>query len=266
MKMLSDLMDLSGRVGVITGGAGHLGLALCEALAELGAQVCVVDIAIDLAQKRANDIAERFGVRVSAVAADVTSEMDVQRAVTQIISNHGRVDVLVNNAAYAPNNLSPDGFSLEQQKFAQWQAQLAVILNGNFLMTRACLPQLARHGCGSIINISSIYGMVGPDPALYADTSMTNPAYYAAGKGGVVQFTRYLATTLAPAVRANCIAPGGIWRSQPDIFQNRYKRRTPLARMGGEEDFKGAIAFLASDLSAYMTGQILAIDGGWTAW
>jgi NAD(P)-dependent dehydrogenase (short-subunit alcohol dehydrogenase family) len=266
MKLLRDLMNMSGRVGVVTGGAGHLGLALCEGLAELGSKVCVVDIVPDLAQKRAKYISDRFGVETSAIAADITSEIEVEHAVNEIISRHGRIDVLVNNAAYATNSLSPDGFSLEKQKFAQWQAQLAVILNGNFLISRACSPYLAAHSCGSVVNVASIYGIVGPDPALYDATSMINPAYYAAGKGGVVQFTRYLATMLAPHVRANCIAPGGIWRSQPDVFHERYKARTPLARMAVEEDFKGALAFLASDLSAYMTGQVMTIDGGWTAW
>jgi len=266
VKSLRDMMDISGHVALVTGGAGHLGLAFCEALAELGAQVCVIDIAADRAAERANYIRERFSVKTSAIAADITLETEVERAIRELLVSHGRLDILVNNAAYAPRNLKPDGLSLDQQSVAQWEAQLAIILNGTFLMARACVPHLTVHQRGVIINISSIYGLVGPDPSLYEGLAMSNAAYYAAGKGGIVQLTRYLATLLAPSIRVNCIAPGGIWRNQPEAFHQRYKDRTPLGRMAVEEDLKGALAYLASDLSAYMTGQVLAVDGGWTAW
>jgi NAD(P)-dependent dehydrogenase (short-subunit alcohol dehydrogenase family) len=266
MKSLRELMNLSGRAAVVTGGAGYLGRALCEALAELGAEVCVLDVAADQAKGFAQSLRERFGVRATAVTTDITSEPEVERAVAEILAAHGRLDILVNNAAYAPNDLPPDGLALARQTLAQWKAQTAVMLEGTFLMTRACAPHLAAHQCGSIISIASIYGLTGPIPSLYEGTDMTNPAYYAAAKGGIIQLTRYWATMLAPSIRANCIAPGGIWRNQPESFHARYQQHTPLGRMATEEDFKGAAAFLASDLSAYVTGQILAVDGGWTAW
>jgi NAD(P)-dependent dehydrogenase (short-subunit alcohol dehydrogenase family) len=176
------------------------------------------------------------------------------------------LDILVNNAAYSPRNLPTDGFPLEGQNLAQWDAQLAVILTGTFLVSRACARPLANHAKGTIINIASIYGLVGPVPSLYAGTALVNEAHYAAGKGGIVQLTRYLATTLAPSVRVNCIAPGGIKAQQPESFHERYNARTPMGRMANPEDMKGALAYLASDLSSYMTGQVLAVDGGWTAW
>ena len=125
---------------------------------------------------------------------------------------------------------------------------------------------LAAGGHGSVINISSIYGLSGPDWRLYEGTSLGNPAAYAASKGGLIQMTRWLATTMAPKVRVNAIAPGGVFRNTPEPFLGRYISRTPLARMATEEDFMGAVAYLASDLSAYVTGQCLAVDGGWTAW
>ena len=121
-------------------------------------------------------------------------------------------------------------------------------------------------GRGAIINIGSIYGTVGPDFSLYEGTSMANPAAYGASKGGLAQLTRYLATALAPLVRVNTISPGGIARGQPASFVERYRSRTPLGRMGAEEDLKGAVAFLASDAAAYVTGQNLLVDGGWSAW
>ena len=128
------------------------------------------------------------------------------------------------------------------------------------------MSELSSHKNGRIINISSIYGAVGPVPRLYEGTSMVNEAHYAVAKGGVIQLTRYLATTMAPTVRVNCIAPGGLQASQPKKFINKYIESTPMCRMAEPEDMKGAMAFLASDLSAYVTGQILFVDGGWTVW
>jgi NAD(P)-dependent dehydrogenase (short-subunit alcohol dehydrogenase family) len=125
---------------------------------------------------------------------------------------------------------------------------------------------LAKHERGSIINIGSIYGSVGPNNALYTGTKMGNPAAYNATKGGLVQLTRYLATAMAPRVRVNCMSPGGVARGQPSAFIERYVALTPLGRMATEEDFKGAIAFLASRASGYMTGQNILVDGGFTAW
>ena len=126
------------------------------------------------------------------------------------------------------------------------------------------LLKAAKSGC--IVNIASIYGMYGPDWGLYEGTSMSNPAAYAASKGGLIQLTRWLATTVAPDIRVNSISPGGIFRGQPEEFVNRYKDRTPLGRMANEEDFRGAIAYLSSDLSQYVTGINLPIDGGWGVW
>lgn len=266
MRTLQKLGDLSGRVALVTGGAGHLGLAFCEALAEQGAQICILDVAAEKAVDRARMLHEQYGVTASSVCADITSEGDVARAIRQVVETHGRLDILVNNAAYSPQVLPPDGFSLEEQNIPQWEAQIRVILTGTFLMTRACVKALAVHGNGAVINIASIYGLVGPVPSLYSGTGMVNEAHYAVGKGGIVQLTRYLATTLAPAVRVNCIAPGGMKAGQSQQFLERYNARTPMGRMANSEDVKGALAFLASDLSAYITGQILSVDGGWTAW
>jgi NAD(P)-dependent dehydrogenase (short-subunit alcohol dehydrogenase family) len=147
-----------------------------------------------------------------------------------------------------------------------WRRALEVNLTEPFVLIQAAANDLRASGRGSVINVSSIYGLVGPDWRLYDDTSLGNPAAYAASKGGLVQLTRWLATTLAPYVRVNAIAPGGVFRNTPEPFLGRYVARTPLGRMAQEEDIKGAVAYLASDLSAYVTGQCLAVDGGWTAW
>ena len=259
-------MDMRGRVALVTGGAGHLGQAYCEALAEFGADVCILDLCADRAQQRVKELSQQFGSRFSAVAADITREEQVTSAIDQAIAIHGRLDILVNNAAYPPNDLAKDGRPLTQQGLGQWQANLDVILTGTFLVTRACVPHLARTAHSAVVNVASIYGLVGPDMRLYEGTDMANPAHYAAAKGGIVQLTRYLATTLAPTVRVNCIAPGGIRGNYPESFVQRYCERTPLGRMATEGDLKGAMIFLASDMSEYMTGQVVAVDGGWTTW
>jgi len=266
MKTIRELMDLSGRVAVITGGAGRLGQAFGETLAELGATVVLFDIAGEKAVASASELQSRFRATVSGLAVDVTSESEVNDAVAAVRRDHGRIDILVNNAAYAPSGLPADGLELAEQSLEQWDAQTNVLVRSTFLVTRACTEALAASPFASVVNIASIYGLVGPVRSLYEGTTMGNPAYYAAAKGGVVQLTRYLATLLAPRVRVNCIAPGGILTDQPEVFRERYHARTPLGRMAAPEDVKGALAYLASDLAAYTTGQILAVDGGWTAW
>jgi NAD(P)-dependent dehydrogenase (short-subunit alcohol dehydrogenase family) len=266
MRSLRELMTLESRVAVITGGAGKIGEALAEALAEMGATICIFDIAVEAAQERAVRLQRQFGVQAGAIAVDVSREESVEHAVSEANRQFGAMDILINNAAYPRLDLPDDPREVEEQNLANWKANLDVMLTGTFLMTRACAGYLRSSGHGSLINIASIYGLLGPDMRLYDGTEMGNPAYYSAAKGGIVQLTRYWATTLAPAVRVNCIAPGGVWRQQSELFHDRYKSRTPLGRMAIEEDLKGAAAFLASDLSAYVTGQVLAVDGGWTAW
>jgi NAD(P)-dependent dehydrogenase (short-subunit alcohol dehydrogenase family) len=153
-----------------------------------------------------------------------------------------------------------------EQDSTTYHKALDVNLAAPFVLVQSCTEALKASGHGSVINIASIYGLVGPDLRLYEGTSMGNPAGYAASKGGLIQLTRWLATVLAPDVRVNAITPGGIWRDQPETFREQYVARTPLGRMGTEGDLKGAAAYLASNLSAYVTGQNLIVDGGWTAW
>jgi len=155
---------------------------------------------------------------------------------------------------------------ISQQSVSAWDEALRVNLTSAFVVTQAAQPILARSGSGSVVLFSSIYGVTAPDFSLYEETGLHNPAAYGASKAGLLQLTRYLATAFAPAVRVNAISPGGVERGQPDTFVRRYAARTPLGRMATEEDLKGAVAYLASDLSRYVTGHNLVVDGGWTAW
>lgn len=267
MKRLSALMDLSGRVAVITGGAGHIGIAAGEAMAELGAAVAVFDRDPERTRSVADDLADRFGVATLPHVLDITDEDAVRAAAVAVHDWQGRADVLINTAALVGQTpLQGWVAPFDQQSPATWRLALETNLTAPFLLVQAFEPALRASGNGSVINVSSIYGMIGPDMRLYEGTAMGNPAAYGASKGGLMQFSRWLSTVLAPAVRVNVLSPGGVLRGQPTVFQARYAERTPLGRMLREEDLKGAFAYLASDLSACVTGQNLVVDGGWTAW
>jgi NAD(P)-dependent dehydrogenase (short-subunit alcohol dehydrogenase family) len=263
MRTLKSLMDLTGRRALLTGGAGLIGAAAAECLLELGAQVAIVDREPADCQARA----EALGPGAWPLPCDLGDEAATRAAVKAAIARFDGLDILIHCAAYVgTTQVAGWAAPFEQQTVAAWDGALRVNLTAPFVMAQEAREALTSSGHGLIILFSSIYGMVGPDMGLYAGTSMANPAGYNASKGGVLQLTRYLATLLAPRIRVNAISPGGVWRQQPDVFRQRYEARTPLGRMATEEDLKGAVAYLASDLSAYVTGQNLVVDGGWTVW
>lgn len=266
-RSLAQLMDLSGRTAIVTGGAGFIGAAMCEALAEQGARVVVMDLRAEACETAAARLNDTFGGNAFGLSVDLGDEAALRKAIGTLEERCDSVDILINNAAFVgTSGLTGWAVPFAEQSAETWRKAMDVNLTAPFVLAQALAPALARSSGGSIINVSSIYGLVGPDWRLYEGTAMGNPAAYAASKGGLVQLTRWLSTTLAPAVRVNGLVPGGVERGQDDAFRGRYLERTPMARMATEEDFKGAVAFLASDLSAYVTGQILAVDGGWTAW
>lgn len=267
MRSLKELMNLRGRVALVTGGGGHIGAALCEALAELGGAIAVLDRAQDSCAHVAGRIHEAHGVETLPLLIDLSDERAVRSVPERVLDHFGRLDVLVNCAALVgTSELKGWATPFLEQSTDTWRLALEVNLTVPFVLTQACAEALAASGHGSIVNIGSIYGMVGPDVGLYEGTLLGNPAAYAVSKGGLLQLTRWLATVLAPKVRVNAISSGGVWRNQPETFHARYVARTPLKRMATEEDLKGAVAYLASDLSAYVTGHNLVVDGGWVAW
>lgn len=260
MSRIADLMRLDGRVALITGGAGHLGRAMASALIELGAKVALVD-----RDPAATEAAAALGA--TGYALDLADDAAVRALPATVQAKLGGLDILINNAAFVGTSaLQGWAVPFAEQSVDTWRKCLDVNLTAAFALTQAAAPLLAATGHGSVINIASIYGVVGPDNGLYAGTGMGNPAAYAASKGGLIQLTRWLATTLAPKIRVNVLSPGGIARGQAQAFVDRYVARTPLGRMATETDMIGAIAYLSSDLSAYVTGQNLVVDGGWTAW
>ncbi|QWV95968.1 SDR family oxidoreductase [Geomonas nitrogeniifigens] len=268
---MADRFDLTGKVVVITGGTGILGANYCQKLAEAGATVVVADLDEARCAEAARGIAEKTGTETVGIAVDLACEESVQRWARTILERFGRVDVLVNNAA----TKSPGFFApLEKFSVADWNQVMAVNVTGMFLATRELGPSMAERGKGSIINISSIYGVVGPDQRIYEGSwyedlggSINTPLIYSATKGAVVAMSRYLATYWGgKGVRTNTLTPGGVSSGQNGVFYEKYSARVPMGRMATADEMVGALIFLASDASSYVNGQNIIVDGGLTAW
>lgn len=264
MSDLPEMFSLRGRRALVTGGAGPLGRVLAETLASQGADVIVSDLDAGASAGVAQELSEQHGTRCEAIAVNLLDPTGVRELVTAV---EGDIDILVNNAAFTGTSGMP-GYAVpfEDQSDDAFETAARLNLRVPFSLARELAPRLRKSGNGSIINVSSIYGIVGPNMGLYEGTTMGNPAAYGATKGGIVQLTRYLSTVLAPSIRVNAFAPGGIERGQEAEFIARYERLTPLRRMATEDDFRGITAWLASAASRYVTGQTIAIDGGWSAW
>jgi NAD(P)-dependent dehydrogenase (short-subunit alcohol dehydrogenase family) len=256
----APLFRLDGKVAVVTGGAGICGSPIVSALAEAGAHV--VTASRDAARNAAFASSLRaVGLKVDSAELDLAFEASVRGCRDHLLTRHGRVDVLVNNA------VARRGGDLRHTSADDWEQVMRVNSTGLFLACQLFSEPMQEARSGSIINIASIYGMVGPDFTIYEGTQLTNPVNYAFAKGGMINLTRYLASFLAPyTVRVNCISPGGVQTEQtPANFIPNYSRRIPIRRMARPDDLKGAVVFFASDASEYITGQNLAVDGGWTA-
>jgi NAD(P)-dependent dehydrogenase (short-subunit alcohol dehydrogenase family) len=254
-----DSFSLDGRVAVVTGGAGLYGRQIVEGLAEAGAHVFIASRNLEALERVASDLGKR-GWQVEALQLDLSSEASILKLRDEIMVRTGRVDVLVNNAVLRPMR-STDA------PVAHWEQSMKVNATGLFLITRTFGDVMAQAKRGSIINISSIQGMIGPDDWLYEEVPWDGfvPDYFF-HKGGMINFTRYMAAFLGPkGVRVNAISPGGLFSHQEQGFLWRYERRTFLGRMANDTDLKGAIVFLASDASAYVTGANLVVDGGYMA-
>ena len=259
-------LDLSSSTYLITGAAGNLGASISHCLAKLGADLILVD------HPNANfasisDIESEFKVNTKLIQCDLSSSQSRYELLSQVHQEFDGLSCLINNAAYVGTD-QLDGWAVpfEDQSLEAWNLALEVNLTAPFHLSQSLSPLLSKSSNSSILNVSSIYGLLGPDWSLYEGTSMSNPAAYAASKGGLIQLTRWLATTMAPLVRVNAVAPGGIFRNQPQSFVDCYEARTPLKRMASEDDLLGAVLYLTTHMGSYVTGQVLSVDGGWGSW
>ena len=268
--------DLTGRIAVITGGAGLLGPRHANAIASAGGVPVLVDLHQARAASLAAELERTHGVPALALGVDITSQRAVETMLDEVLSRYGRVDILVNNAANNPKveDAGTVAFSrLENFPLDQWEADLAVGLTGAFLCSQVVGRELARRGGGTIVNISSEYGMIAPDQRLYRqegipeDRQPVKPVTYTVVKAGIMGLTSYLATYWATqGVRCNTLTVGGVFNGQPAEFVARAASRIPMARMANTDEYEGAIVFLCSDASSFMTGANLVVDGGKTCW
>lgn len=249
------------RLALVTGGCGPLGWAISTELCHSGARVLAVDVPGAVEMRREGAPAD-----LVLVPYDLTDPAAPDHLVDVVHESGLPLSLLVNNAALSGSS-GTQGYAVpfDDQTDEAFDRALELNLSVPFRLARRLRYALADAG-GSIVNVASIYGLVGPDLRLYDGTSMGNPAGYSASKGGLVALTRYLAVVMAPDVRVNCVAPGGLERGQDPEFVRRYVERTPLGRMGSESDVVGAVVWLAGPQAQYVTGQVIAIDGGWTAW
>jgi len=256
--MYKNLFSCKDKVAIVTGGYGLIGREIAIALNEFGAKVFIAD----LSKNDPSIIKDKNSIEF--IHFDITSETIMSKALNAIIKQYGKIDIFINSAYPKTKDW---GEKLEKVLFESWKMNLNDHLGGYFLSSRMAAEQMKRFGGGTIINIASIYGMVGPDFSIYENTDITMPVAYSAIKGGIISFTKYLATYYAEnSIRANVISPGGILDRQPESFIQKYAKKTPLGRMGHPTDVAGAAIFLASDASSYITGQNIVVDGGWTAW
>ena len=274
MSELPKMFDLTGRVALVTGGAGLLGGEFCRTLAEAGASVAVVDINQQASDSFVDQLTQA-GHQALSVPTNIINPESVQNMVDKVLQKYKRLDILVNSAALDPKfdkeHTSEQGANaFENYPLEAWNQALGVNLTGMFLCSQAAVQPMLEQGNGVIINICSTYGLGGPDQRIYqreGQPPQFKPVTYTVTKAGVLGFTKYLATYYAGKnIRVNVLTPGGVFNDHDDDFVKAYSARTVVGRMADKTEMNGALLFLASDASSYMTGANLVVDGGWTAW
>ena len=267
---MKNLFDLKGKVVLVTGGTGQLGSSYSSILAEHGASVVIADISEEKCLALAEGLNTKFNTNSSGFKCDLTLEKDIKSTFSFIEDKYGKLDSIINNAAATGEYLQKKGSvfaDFEDYSLDLWNEVLNINLTGVFLICREGGKMMKKQSSGSIINVSSMYGVVGPDHQIYEGMSFKSFAAYSASKAGVHGLTQWLATYWGPNnIRVNTLVPGGVQNDSHDpIFVQRYSKRTPLRRMARKEDMLGVVLYLVSDSSSYSTGQKFYVDGGWTA-
>lgn len=258
----NKMFSLEGKIAVITGGTKRYGLAMAEGLAQGGAVVILSSRNKKTAEEYAKPMRQQ-GLKVYGAALDQADDASIDAFISDIIAEHGKIDIFVNSARHIAEGTA---FEITRQELDK---TFTINVTGLILIVRRVIKEMRKTGGGSIVNIGSIYGMGGQDPSIYDDPDKATVLDYSIVKGGMVAWSKQIATMFAgDNIRCNCLTLGGL--KQPEMegtgFLKEYCRRTPMGRMSDPEDVKGPIVFLASDASAYVTGANLIVDGGWTAW
>ena len=272
-KIISKLFDLEGRNIVITGSSGLLGSQYANTLSSAGANIILLDIDTTKNEKLKSALVKKYKNKISAYTLDISNQTEVNKTSKKIMKDFKKIDGLINNAAYTSKGAkekSDNAFgSFENFPIDIWQKSLDINLSGVFFCSQAFGKIMAKQGKGVIVNIASTYGLVGADQRIYGKSGLNLPISYAATKGAIVNFTRYLAAYWhGKNIRVNTLSPGGVMDKtyQEKSFIKKYSDKTILGRMANKDEYNGAMLFLISDASSYMTGANLVVDGGWTSW
>jgi NAD(P)-dependent dehydrogenase (short-subunit alcohol dehydrogenase family) len=270
---VNERFSLIGKTAVVTGAAGFLGKYFCRGLAEAGANVAVLDIHKDQCDKLAGELIDEYGIAAAGVVCDITNERSVSGMVGQVCEKFSQIDVLINSAAYSTKESEKLFTPFEEYPDDEWKRMIDVNINGAFLCSKHVGASMLKKGRGgSIILISSIYGLLGTDHRIYQSANkvgqkMGNPACYSMTKGALIALAKHLSTYWADkGIRVNVLTPGGTKNKQIKEFVEQYSDRVPMGRMAEPEEMIGALVYLASDASSYVTGQNIIVDGGLSAW
>ncbi|MDQ3142563.1 MAG: SDR family oxidoreductase [Bacteroidota bacterium] len=273
MKYYKDLFNLEEKTILVAGGAGQIGFSFCTILADAGAKVIILDIDQELAVQKLHAFQdEEIKSKIYSYYLDVEDKSQIHKVLLQISKEHPIIYGLVNAFHFKGSTRKLDiqsNFFSDFEHYPEdaWDKVHDVNLKGTFLLSQAIIPYFKQNKQGVIVNISSSYGNVSANKNIYGTSGINSPVAYASSKAAIINLTRYMATHLADDnIRVNCLSPGGVFNNQTDEFVKNYKALTPLKRMANPEDYQGAILFLMSNASSYMTGANLIIDGGWTAW
>lgn len=273
MKIVKKIFDLTDRIIIVAGGAGQIGFSFCEILADAGATVIIADIDYEMAKNKIDNLKQNnLKNNISAVHLDVSNPENILEFFIFITEKYGKIYGLINCFHFKGNtrklDINASFFSgIESYPIEAWDLVHDINLRGTFLMTQGAIPLFKANGKGVIANISSTYGNVSANKSIYGNSGINSPVAYATSKAAIINLTRYTATHLADQnIRANTLSPGGVFNNQSDEFIKNYNNLTPLKRMANAEDYQGAILYMMSDASSYMTGANLNVDGGWTAW
>jgi len=270
LGIIDEIFNIKGKTIVLTGSAGRVGSRFAYILSKAGANVILVDKEAKQNLKLASEIVRKFKTKAVAHNVDINDEEQVDKFVKAIVKKYKKIDVLINNAHFVPRNHPKKDAPFEKFPVELWDKVISENIRGFFLCSQKIGSVMVKRKKGVILNISSIYGLVGPDQRIYGKSRLESPAFYSATKGAMVNLTRYLAAYWqGKNIRVNTLTLGGIFDKKlhtDKTFVQKYSERTILGRMAKREDFDGAILFLTSDASSYMTGANLVVDGGWTAW